>query len=155
MDRFSRPCPASASARLLTGRQARHKVQQSNFGRARLGHMSKSKTSVEHVRCGWASAEPIYVRYHDEEWGVPVYDNRVLFEFLVLEGAQAGLSWLTILKKREAYRRAFDELTHARSHATVPPDRRANVPTAGNGQVEMIVENRESVVRLGVLVPFP
>jgi DNA-3-methyladenine glycosylase I len=70
--------------------------------------MSKSKTTVEPVRCGWASAEPIYVRYHDEEWGVPVYDDRVLFEFLVLEGAQAGLSWLTILKKREAYRKAFD-----------------------------------------------
>src|SRR5512133_4036644 len=72
--------------------------------------MSKAppKTQVEPVRCGWANAEPIYVRYHDEEWGVPVYDDRVLFEFLVLEGAQAGLSWLTILKKREAYRKAFD-----------------------------------------------
>jgi DNA-3-methyladenine glycosylase I len=70
--------------------------------------MSRSKTPAEPVRCGWASAEPIYVRYHDEEWGVPVYDDRVLFEFLILEGAQAGLSWLTILRKREAYRKAFD-----------------------------------------------
>lgn len=59
------------------------------------------------VRCGWATADPIYVRYHDEEWGVPIYDDRVLFEFLILEGAQAGLSWLTVLKKREAYRKAF------------------------------------------------
>jgi DNA-3-methyladenine glycosylase I len=54
-------------------------------------------------------SDPIYVRYHDEEWGVPVYDDRVLFEFLILEGAQAGLSWLTILKKRESYRKAFDK----------------------------------------------
>jgi DNA-3-methyladenine glycosylase I len=61
----------------------------------------------EPVRCGWAKADPIYVRYHDEEWGVPVHDDRVLFEFLILEGAQAGLSWLTVLKKREAYRKAF------------------------------------------------
>jgi DNA-3-methyladenine glycosylase I len=59
-------------------------------------------------RCAWAGTDPLYVAYHDEEWGVPVHDDRVLFEFLVLEGAQAGLSWSTILRKREAYRRAFD-----------------------------------------------
>lgn len=59
-------------------------------------------------RCTWAGTDPLYVAYHDEEWGVPVHDDRVLFEFLVLEGAQAGLSWITILRKREAYRRAFD-----------------------------------------------
>ena len=59
------------------------------------------------VRCAWVSADPVYVRYHDEEWGVPVRDDRELFEHLVLDGAQAGLSWLTILKKRENYRRAF------------------------------------------------
>jgi len=58
-------------------------------------------------RCPWAGDEPIYARYHDEEWGVPVHDDRVLFEFLILEGSQAGLSWITILRKREAYRRAF------------------------------------------------
>ncbi|HKQ63030.1 MAG TPA: DNA-3-methyladenine glycosylase I [Candidatus Polarisedimenticolaceae bacterium] len=58
-------------------------------------------------RCAWAGDDPLYVAYHDEEWGVPVHDDRRLFEFLVLEGAQAGLSWLTILRKREAYRRAF------------------------------------------------
>jgi DNA-3-methyladenine glycosylase I len=60
-------------------------------------------------RCGWCGDDPLYVTYHDEEWGVPVYDDRTLFEFLILEGAQAGLSWSTILKKREAYRRAFDD----------------------------------------------
>ena len=58
-------------------------------------------------RCSWATNEPA-ITYHDEEWGVPVHDDRVLFEFLILEGAQAGLSWTTILKKRENYRNAFD-----------------------------------------------
>ena len=58
-------------------------------------------------RCGWAGSDPLYVAYHDEEWGVPVHDDTLLFEFLVLEGAQAGLSWLTILRKRENYRKAF------------------------------------------------
>ena len=68
----------------------------------------KPKTVAhEPVRCGWAKGEQ-YIRYHDEEWGVPVHDDRTLFEFLVLEGAQAGLSWSTILNKRENYRRAFD-----------------------------------------------
>lgn len=59
-------------------------------------------------RCGWCGSEPFYVEYHDTEWGVPLHDERALFEFLILEGAQAGLSWATILKKREGYRRAFD-----------------------------------------------
>jgi DNA-3-methyladenine glycosylase I len=61
----------------------------------------------EPKRCGWQGTDPLYVAYHDAEWGVPVHDDRLLFEFLVLEGAQAGLSWLTILRKRENYRRAF------------------------------------------------
>ncbi|MDA7742007.1 DNA-3-methyladenine glycosylase I [Francisellaceae bacterium] len=61
-------------------------------------------------RCAWAeNASPLEIQYHDEEWGVPVYDDQVLFEFLVLEGAQAGLSWSTILNKREGYRQAFDD----------------------------------------------
>jgi DNA-3-methyladenine glycosylase I len=59
-------------------------------------------------RCAWAGTDPLYVRYHDEEWGVPVHDDRLLFEFLVLEGAQAGLSWSTILNKRDHYREVFD-----------------------------------------------
>lgn len=58
-------------------------------------------------RCEWAEGDPLYEQYHDEDWGVPVHDDRVLFEFLVLEGAQAGLSWITILKRREGYRRVF------------------------------------------------
>lgn len=60
-------------------------------------------------RCKWCGTDPLYISYHDEEWGQPVHDDRRLFEFLVLEGAQAGLSWLTILKKRENYRKAFDD----------------------------------------------
>ena len=58
-------------------------------------------------RCEWCGSDPLYVAYHDEEWGVPAHDDRRLFEMLILEGAQAGLSWLTILKKRENYRKAF------------------------------------------------
>jgi DNA-3-methyladenine glycosylase I len=59
-------------------------------------------------RCTWCGDDPLYVAYHDEEWGVPVRDDRTLFEFLILEGAQAGLSWITILRKREGYRELFD-----------------------------------------------
>ena len=59
-------------------------------------------------RCGWCGDDELYVRYHDEEWGVPLRDDRALFEFLVLEGAQAGLAWITVLRKRDGYRRAFD-----------------------------------------------
>ena len=61
---------------------------------------------VERIRCGWAQSA-LSIPYHDKEWGVPVHDDRVLFEFVTLEGAQAGLSWETILKKRDAYRKAF------------------------------------------------
>ncbi len=59
-------------------------------------------------RCGWSGTDPLYIEYHDKEWGVPVHDDRKLFEMLILEGAQAGLSWITILRKRENYRKAFD-----------------------------------------------
>lgn len=65
-------------------------------------------TGDDRPRCGWVGGEPIYIDYHDREWGVPLYDDRALFEMLILEGAQAGLSWITILKKRETYRAAFD-----------------------------------------------
>lgn len=63
---------------------------------------------AEQSRCDWAGNDPLYVAYHDQEWGVPSHDDRHLFEMLLLEGAQAGLSWITILRKRENYRRAFD-----------------------------------------------
>jgi DNA-3-methyladenine glycosylase I len=58
-------------------------------------------------RCNWVTHDPVYIHYHDHEWGVPVHDDKTLFEFLTLEGAQAGLSWITILKRREGYRKAF------------------------------------------------
>jgi DNA-3-methyladenine glycosylase I len=67
------------------------------------------KNAVDIVRCQWASGDELTIRYHDEEWGVPVHDDRTLFEFLILEGAQAGLSWNTILNKRQNYRIAFDQ----------------------------------------------
>ena len=80
------------------------------------------------------TADPLYLDYHDTEWGVPVFDNRALFEFLVLEGAQAGLSWLTILKKREAYREAFDHFDAQK------------VANYGEAKIAALLENR-GVVR--------
>ncbi len=68
--------------------------------------MNRKKTNV--TRCEWCGTDPDYLRYHDEEWGVPQRNSRRLFEFLILEGAQAGLSWITILRKREGYRTVFD-----------------------------------------------
>jgi DNA-3-methyladenine glycosylase I len=69
---------------------------------------SENVTIPEKIRCSWCGIDPLYVRYHDQEWGVPVHDDRQHFEFLVLETMQAGLSWLTVLRKRENFRRAFD-----------------------------------------------
>src|SRR5262247_1349664 len=68
---------------------------------------------MKNNRCTWAQSEPM-IAYHDQEWGVPQHDDRVLFEFLILEGAQAGLSWSTILNKRDAYRKAFSNFDPAR-----------------------------------------
>ena len=80
-------------------------------------------------RCNWVSDDLLYIRYHDEEWGVPVHDDRLLFEFLILEGAQAGLSWSTILKKRENYREAF---------AGFDPEK---VASFGSSEVEELLQN--------------
>lgn len=70
-------------------------------------------TNSQPTRCAWTGADPLYQDYHDQEWGVPVHDDRLLFEFLILEGAQAGLSWITILRKRESYRAAFENFDPA------------------------------------------
>jgi DNA-3-methyladenine glycosylase I len=75
--------------------------------------MATTSANDHRIRCSWAKGEN-YFRYHDEEWGVPVHDDRTLFEFLILEGAQAGLSWSTILNKRDNYRRAFHNFDPAR-----------------------------------------
>ena len=72
------------------------------------------ENALPKIRCAWAGSNELYQAYHDQEWGVPLHDERALFEFLILEGAQAGLSWITILKKREAYRAAFDNFDAAR-----------------------------------------
>lgn len=73
-------------------------------------------------RCGWAGTDPLYTKYHDEEWGRPVTDDQTLFEFLVLESAQAGLSWITILRKREGYRKAFHQFDVEKVARITPQD---------------------------------
>jgi DNA-3-methyladenine glycosylase I len=83
-----------------------HESKELDSPTARQASSMKTKSS-EPIRCSWPS-DPLSIRYHDKEWGVPQHDDRVLFEFLLLEGAQAGLSWDTILQKRENYRAAFD-----------------------------------------------
>jgi DNA-3-methyladenine glycosylase I len=82
-------------------------------------------------RCAWAAAGPLMLRYHDEEWGVPVHDDRKLFEFLILEGVQAGLSWLTVLKKRENYRKAFHRFNPVRIARYGQKDRRRLLANSG------------------------
>lgn len=84
---------------------------------------------METARCPWAGTDPEYIRYHDEDWGVPLREDRALFELLVLEGAQAGLSWLTILKRRGKYREAFEGFD---------PER---VARYGDGEVRRLLEN--------------
>ena len=91
------------------------------------------------MRCGWCGSDPTYVAYHDEEWGVPVHDDRRLFEKLVLEGAQAGLSWITILRKRETYRRLFHGFEVARVAALTDAELEAILLDPG------IVRNRLKV----------
>ena len=65
-------------------------------------------------RCSWCGDDPLYIKYHDEEWGVPLYDDQALFECLILETFQAGLSWITVLKKRENFRNAFDRFNYSK-----------------------------------------
>ena len=91
------------------------------------------------TRCAWVTDDPLYLEYHDLEWGVPAHDDRTLFEFLVLEGAQAGLSWLTILKKRAAYREAFDLFDVEK------------VASYGEAKVAELLENK-GIVRNGLKV---
>lgn len=90
-------------------------------------------------RCAWPGDDPIYVKYHDEEWGVPVHDDTKHFEFLVLEGAQAGLSWITILKRRDGYRKAFAGFDAARVAKFGDDDVERLVSDAG------IIRNRQKI----------
>jgi DNA-3-methyladenine glycosylase I len=91
------------------------------------------------IRCGWVSQDPIYVAYHDEEWGVPNGDSRALFEKIILEGFQAGLSWITILRKREHFRRVFDNFDAAKIAGYGPEKKAALLADPG------IIRNRLKV----------
>jgi len=71
------------------------------------GYWSMNEMEENKSRCGWCNSDPLYIAYHDKEWGVPIFEDKRLFEFLILEGMQAGLSWITILKRRKAYRESF------------------------------------------------
>jgi len=94
---------------------------------------------IELIRCGWADGDPLSRAYHDEEWGVPIHDRNRLFELLCLEGAQAGLAWITILRKREGYQAAFDGFDPERIAAYTDADRARLMADAG------IVRNRAKI----------
>jgi len=102
-------------------------------------------------RCAWARTEPS-ISYHDKEWGVPVHDDRLLFEFLILEGAQAGLSWETILKKRDAYRKAFDNFDPQRVARYSPARVEKLLKNAGivrnRLKIESTVDNAKAFLRV-------
>ena len=104
------------------------------------------------MRCPWAESDPLLAQYHDAEWGVPAFDDRHLFELLTLEGAQAGLSWLTILRKREGYRKAFAGFDPARVARLTPRaiDRLILDPAIvrHRGKVESVVSNARAVLDL-------
>lgn len=98
-----------------------------------------TENNTEIRRCGWCGTDPLYVRYHDEEWGKEVRDDRQMFEFLVLEGAQAGLSWITILRRRENYRQAFAGFDAQKVARFTPQDVERLMQDAG------IIRNRKKI----------
>ena len=103
-------------------------------------------------RCAWADTQELFVPYHDEEWGVPVHDDRLLFEMLNLEGAQAGLSWLTILKKRDGYRRAFDNFDAPKVARYREAKRAALLDDSGivrhRQKINAVIENAKAVLKV-------
>lgn len=107
---------------------------------------------TEKIRCEWCTDDPLYIRYHDEEWGVPVHDDRALFEMLSLEGAQAGLSWLTVLRKRPNYRRALSNFDIAKIARY--DDKKINELLTDSGIVRnrlkllSVVQNANAVLRI-------
>ena len=104
------------------------------------------------ARCSWAGTDPLYIQYHDTEWGVPVHDDRLWFEFLTLEGAQAGLSWLTILRKRSNYRRAFDNFNPEKIAAYDSAKKNMLLSDAGiirnKLKIEAAIQNASSFLEL-------
>ncbi len=129
---------------------------------ARHRDRGEGVTIRERPRCPWAGADPLYVAYHDAEWGVPVRDDRALFEMLVLEGFQAGLAWITILRKRDAFRRAFDGFDPERIARWRPArvERLLRDPTIvrHRGKIEGAVASARALLRLreevGAFAPF-
>ena len=105
------------------------------------------------IRCGWCTSDPAYIEYHDSQWGVPLHDDRALFEMLVLEGAQAGLSWLTILKKRQNYRSAFDNFDVQKIVRYGPEDRERLMGDKGivrnRLKIEAAIKNARGVINIG------
>jgi DNA-3-methyladenine glycosylase I len=116
----------------------------------------RERTAVRHAdgkrRCAWCGTDPLYVSYHDEEWGVPLHDERHLFEMLCLEGAQAGLSWITVLRKREEYRKAFDGFDAEKMQAYGPAKRARLMQNAGivrnRLKVEAFIDNARAYLRI-------
>lgn len=104
------------------------------------------------TRCEWSEGDPLYMEYHDTEWGLPLHDDRRLFEFLVLDGAQAGLSWLTILKKRENYRKAFHNFDPAKIAAYTSKDVNRLLADAGivrnRLKIESAIKNARAMLTL-------
>jgi DNA-3-methyladenine glycosylase I len=120
--------------------------------------MPKISISSEPCRCSWCGTDPLYVAYHDEEWGVPEYDGRALFEKLVLDGFQAGLAWITILRKREAFRTAFDRFDPeviARYDAAKLASLMGNAGIVRNrAKIEGAVASARAYLALGGAEPF-
>ncbi len=104
------------------------------------------------TRCEWCGKDLLYVAYHDDEWGIPVHNDRLLFEFLILEGAQAGLSWLTILKKRENYRQAFHSFDCERNASYTDADETRLLSNSGiirnRLKIESAIKNARGVLRI-------
>ncbi|MEQ8791468.1 MAG: DNA-3-methyladenine glycosylase I [Pirellulaceae bacterium] len=113
--------------------------------------MASKRASKLRTRCPWAQGDE-YIAYHDNEWGVPVHDDRVLFEYLILEGAQAGLSWTTILKKRENYRAAFDQFDPAKVAAYGKKKQASLLANAGivrnRLKIESSITNAQGLLRV-------
>ena len=118
--------------------------------------MERTGVDLDLPRCGWAGTDPLYVAYHDEEWGVPCHDDRELFERLVLEGFQAGLAWITILRKREGFRRAFEGFDPVRV-AGYGPEEEARLladPGIVRNRAKVAAASRNARAFLGVQAEF-
>ncbi len=106
----------------------------------------------KHIRCEWCLSDEIYIKYHDNEWGVPVHDDNKLFEFLILEGAQAGLSWLTVLKRRENYRSAFCEFNPSKVAKLCEKDVKKLMRNTGiirhEGKIRSAIENAKAFLAI-------